>query len=101
MQVGRLDHREGLARSLRMPDQPGLLLRIKCALHHFFDRPRLVLAQDDFPQFVVLLVEDDPGLQELQEALREKNRLTFFSKLPFSSSFQLKSPFRSRFQVTP
>ena len=95
------DHREGLARALRVPDEAPALARGRRPLDHLLDGPRLVLAEDDLPQLVVLLEEDDVVAEELRKRSRAKKRLTFVSKFPGSSSFQLKRSFRSRLQVTP
>jgi hypothetical protein len=60
-----------------------------------------VLAKDELLQFLVLLREEDVVLEQRQEVPRSQKVLTFVSRFPFCSCFQLKMLRRSRFQVTP
>src|SRR3989337_4097711 len=73
--LGGADHGEGLARALCVPDQAGALHRVQGTLYPLLDRPRLVLAEDDLPQLVVALEEDDPVPQEPEEALPREEPL--------------------------
>ena len=61
---------EGLARALRVPDEPALLCRVLAARDDLVDGDTLVLAQHRFPRFAVLDVEQDPVLQRAQEVGR-------------------------------
>ena len=64
------DHGEGLARALRVPDEPGLFGFVGTTRHDLDSRPRLVLAQDGLPQFVILDVKQNPFLEHFQNAER-------------------------------
>ena len=60
----RLDHREGLAAALRVPDEAARAPGIERAADGRVHRAGLVLAQDVFVQLLVLLGEDDVILEE-------------------------------------
>src|SRR5262249_9075379 len=66
-ELRRLDHRIGLAASLRVPDQPSGQLRVQRSLHDFLHPHRLMLAQDVLAQLLFLLGKDDVVFQELQD----------------------------------
>ncbi len=100
-QLGGLDHRVGLAAALRVPDQPARALRVQRARHHPLHGRRLVLAQDELLQLLVLLGKEDEVLQQAQQMRHGAEALDLASRLPFSSCFQLKMLRRTMFQVTP
>ncbi len=62
--LGRLDHGEGLAAALGVPDQAARALGIEGAADGRVHRAGLVLAQDVFVQFFVFFGKDDVVLQE-------------------------------------
>ena len=66
----RLDHGEGLATALGVPDKAARALGVEGAAHGRLHRAGLVLAQDVFVQLLVLLGKDDVVLQE-SEHLRD------------------------------
>ena len=66
-QLRRLDHRVGLAAALRVPDEAARALRVERPRHHLVHRRRLMLAQDELLQFLLLLREEDEILQEAQQ----------------------------------
>lgn len=59
----RLDHGEGLAAALGVPDEAARALGIEGAADGRLHRAGLVLAQDVFVEFLVLLGKDDVVLQ--------------------------------------
>ncbi len=63
-QLRRLDHGEGLAAALGVPDQAARAPGIEGAADDRLHRAGLVLAQDVFVQLLVLLGKDDVVLQE-------------------------------------
>ena len=63
-QFGRLDHGEGLAAALGVPDEAARPPGIEGAADDRLHRAGLVLAQDVFVQLLVLLGKDDVVLQE-------------------------------------
>ena len=74
-QLGRLDHRVGLAAPLRVPDEAARPLRIERPAHHTVHSRRLMLAQDELLQLLLLLSEQDEVLQEAQD---HRNRAEAF-----------------------
>lgn len=98
-----LDHGEGLAAALGMPDQAAGAFRVQAAPDGRLHRPGLVLAQDVFVQLLVLLGKDDVVLQEGQHLAwgMAQKLLILDSSWPTSSCFQLKMFRRTRLQVAP
>ena len=60
----RLDHGEGLAASLGVPDEAVGAIGVKRALDNFIHRAGLVLVQNVFIRFLVFLDKEDVVLQE-------------------------------------
>ena len=87
-QLRRLDHGEGLAAPLGMPDETASASRIEGASDHLLHRAGLVLAQDVFVQLLVLLGKEDVLLQEVEhlrdgaEALHLRLQLAHLPILP-------------------
>ncbi len=61
-----LDHREGLATALRVPDEPPTSFRIECTTDRCIHRTGLVLTQDVLVQFLVLFGKNDILFQKGQ-----------------------------------
>ena len=58
-----LDHREGFAAALSMPDQPARAFRIQAAADYPLHSSGLVLGQDVLVEFFVFFSEDDKVLE--------------------------------------
>jgi hypothetical protein len=97
----RLDHGEGLAAALGVPDEAARALGIEGAADGRLHRAGLVLAQDVFVEFLVLLGKDDVVLQEGEHLRDGAEALHLGLQLADSASFQLKMFRRTVFQLTP
>ena len=70
-QLGRLDHRVGLAAALGVPDEAAPLVGVERAADDRLDSGGLVLAEDDLLDLLVLFGEDDPVVEHAED-LRDR-----------------------------